>query len=1121
MKRTFMNNTKLKERNLGRHGTRFARTITALLFLIGSIHGVYAQNRNLTGTITDGLGEPVIGANVTVVGNKSLGSITDFNGNYSLQVPVKDVVLKISFVGYKTKMVNVGNNKTVVNITLEEDAVMLEQTVVVAMDMRRDEKSLSTAYQKVDTEGMTETRDANFLNMLSGKVAGLQVRSNGPVGSASVSIRGLNSITGNNQPLYVIDGIPIVNEVDTRENNIDYGNPAASLNPDDIESMTVLKGANASALYGSDAANGAIIITTKKAGQKRGLGVTYSTNLQFSTLQQYPIYQNVYGSGESNGLKKEGFNYSANNSLKYDPSLEYGIFRVAASNQRSWGMPMIGFNMIGRTGLEKTYSPANSLLDLYETAHSWTNSVSVEKAVDKASVRLSYTNVSSDDVMMKQNELSRNIVSLRANFKPIDPLSFDVGVRYTNEKVDNRNARNSDKKNPLYSAAWMPRDLTIEELTPWKKPDGTLISFPGGFVNPMWCLNEISNQDEKNWLLGDITLNYEIIKGLKLRLKTAIDYNSKSGWYFVNMYGGSEVEGNDGQYKEFTETYKNMTYEALLSYNKRWNDFNIATGLGAMAQSYKNKKMTSIIEQLLMPDMKSIANNGGTMKIEPYYNAKKKQAVFGTASIGYRDFAYLDLTGRNDWTSTLPAENRSYFYYSVGASFILTEAIKSIPDNILSFAKFRGSYARVGNDTGFDQLLDGLGYVATFKGSPWFATGNKKLNSELKPERTTSYELGADLKFMKNRIGIDFTFYSKTTRDQILNSQVSKVSGYNEAVFNAGKVKNWGTELSVTLIPIQTKNFQWESTLNWAKNNSEVLDLLNDMDRIRLSGAEGVIDFYIEKGRSMGTLYAKMAKMDEHGNILCNNEGKPLEEADQFLCDVSAKWMGGWRNSFRLGNFSASVLLDFRKGGKLWSSTAHQGTRDGQTIQSLEGRDESFFSQMILGENGEERAGFLQTQHTVNPNASQNRGEKDPGKVFVTYDDWRSKGISTPNGVFDESVGIRAGQSVADANCWVQASNYWMNTGANARYYLYDTSFIKLREVSVSYDVPRNLLQKMGNIFQSMKVSFVGRNLGTLKQNTPKGIDPEAASSLGVIQGIERGFSLPTATYGFDFKVTF
>jgi len=1082
------------------------------------VSAAQAQNRTIKGKVTDSDGETVIGASVMVVGSKQ-GVITDFDGNYSISVPDKNVMLQFSYVGYKTKAFNVPKGKNTLNVTLDENATELDETVVVAMNLRRDERSLSSAYQKVDTEGMTETRDANFLNMLTGKVAGLQVISNGPAGSASVVIRGMNSITGNNQPLYVIDGVPIINNVETGEMGIDYGNPAASLNPDDIESMTVLKGANASALYGSDAANGVIVITTKKAQKKRGLGVSYSTNLQFSKIMEYPSYQNAYGSGENGWeLKKEGFNYMSNNTMQYDPSQPYGIFMYGPTNQRSWGLPMSGFNVIGRTGVAKTYSPANSMLDLYSTSHAWTNNLSLEKAGDMASVRFSYTNVNSDDVMMKQNELNRNILNLRASIKPVKKVSVDFGVRYTNEKVENRNQRNADKKNPLYAVAWMPRDISMSELTPWKHEDGTLVTFPGGFINPMWCLNEISNEDEKNWVLADVTFNYEIIKGLKLRLKGAIDYNQKRGYQFVNMYGGPEIEKGDGMYREFSENYKNITYEALLSYDKRWKDFNLSAAFGASSQDYTFRKMTSQVDELMVPDMKSLSNNAGTMRSWPDYNAKKKQAVFGTASVGFRDFAYVDFTGRNDWSSTLPADNRSYFYSSVGVSAILTEAFKKIPPSVLSFAKLRASFAKVGNDTGFDQLVDGLTYQYMFQGTPWFASDNKKANPGLKPETTTSYEVGADLRFLHNRISLDVTYYSKTTKDQILNSQISNVSGYTSAVFNAGKVKNWGTEISLSVIPVQTKDFKWETIVNWAQNKNEVLDLANGQDRIKLTSKEGVIDYYIEKGHPMGTIYAKMARMDDEGRIICDASGKPLYKEDQFLCDVLPKWEGGWRNNFRWKNFTASVLVDFRKGGKLWSATMHQGTRDGQTRQSLDGRDESFFSQMILGEDDNERRGYLGTNHTVNPNATQNQSATEG--VYVPYGDTRPKGIQA-DGVFDESAGMRAGQTLADNNTWCLAANYWMNTSANARYYLYDTSFIKIREVSVGYEFPRSILSKLGNVIQSMKISFVGRNLGYIHKKTPDGVDPEASSSLGVIRGIEQGFSLPTASYGFDFKVTF
>ena len=410
-------------------------------------------------------------------------------------------------------------------------------------------------------------------------------------------------------------------------------------------------------------------------------------------------------------------------------------------------------------------------------------------------------------------------------------------------------------------------------------------------------------------------------------------------------------------------------------------------------------------------------------------------------------------------------------------------------------------------------------YQGLFKGDPYYASGNKKLNPSLKPESTESYEVGADLRFLNNRISLDLTYYTKTTSDQILNSQITNVSGYTEAVFNAGKVKNYGVEISLSAIPVKTKDFLWETTLNWAQNKNKVLDLANGQDRIKLASKEGVIDYYIEKGHPMGTIYAKMAKMDENGNILCAADGRPLFESDQFLCDVLPKWDGGWRNSFRYKNITASVLIDFRKGGKLWSATMHQGTRDGQTRQSLEGRDAELFSQLILGENDNERRGYLETKYTVNPNATQNQSATEG--VFVPYGDTRPKGVAVPNGVYDESVGLRGGQTLASQNTWVKASNYWMSTDANARYYLYDTDFIKLREVSVGYEFPRSLLSKWGNVIQSMKISFVGRNLGYIHKNTPKGIDPEASSSLGVIRGIEQGFSFPTASYGFDFKVTF
>ena len=618
----------------------YERSLIFILMLF-SVSVVQAQNRTVKGTVTDTQGEPIIGANVVIVGGTK-GVITDLDGKYSIQVPENGAVLKFSYIGFKTKSFNIVKGKNVLNVTLDEDAVMLEQTVVTAMDLRRDEKSLSTAFQKMDIEGMTENRDAGFVNMLAGKVAGLQVISNGAAGSATVRIRGANSISGNNQPLYVIDGVPIINDVTGGE--IDYGNPANSINPDDIENIVVLKGANASALYGSDAANGAILITTKKAGQKSGLGITYSTNVQFTEFSQYPIYQNIYGGGHINRFENNKANsFNGDVKVPYDPNMPYGIQRMEGyDNSRSWGMPMLGFQVVGRNGELKAYVPTpENTTSMYQTAYSWTNSVSIERATEHVSTRIGFTNLRSDDVLEGLNKLTRNAFNVRSNVKLTKSLDVDLNGRYTHEHVNNRSYRNNSDRNPIYTLMDMPRDLSIQEMYPWKDENGKPTALQ--FKSPVWMLNELSNQDKKEWLLADVTVNYKLTKDLKLRLKAALDLNMKEGYEFRNMYTPGDA---DGFYKEFTEKARNYTYEAMLSYNKTWKDFNISASVGANSQDFLFKKQNSEVGTLATSDFISLTNNGATIKSWPEYNAKKKQAIYGTVSVGYKDFIYLDVTGR-------------------------------------------------------------------------------------------------------------------------------------------------------------------------------------------------------------------------------------------------------------------------------------------------------------------------------------------------------------------------------------------------------------------------------------------------------------------------------------------
>jgi tonB-linked outer membrane protein, susC/ragA family len=1094
---------KSMKQRFSQHMRYYERSLILILMLF-SASVMQAQNRTVKGTVSDAQGEPIIGANVVIVGGTK-GVITDLDGKYSIQVPENGAVLKFSYIGFKTKSFNVVKGKNVLNVTLEEDAVMLEQTVVTAMDLRRDEKSLSTAFQKMDVESMTENRDAGFVNMLAGKVAGLQVISNGAAGSATVRIRGANSISGNNQPLYVIDGVPIINDVTGGE--IDYGNPANSINPDDIENIVVLKGANASALYGSDAANGAILITTKKAGQRSGLGVTYSTNVQFTEFSQYPIYQNIYGGGHINRFENNKANsFNGDVKVPYDPNMPYGIQRMGGyDNSRSWGMPMLGFQVVGRNGELKSYvpTPANTT-SMYQTAYSWTNSVSIERATEHVSTRIGFTNLRSDDVLEGLNNLTRNAFNVRSNVKLTKSLDVDLNGRYTHENVKNRSYRNNSDRNPIYTLMDMPRDLSIQEMYPWKDENGKPTALQ--FKSPVWMLNELSNQDKKEWLLADVTVNYKITKDLKLRLKAALDLNMKEGYEFRNMYTPGDA---DGFYKEFTEKSRNYTYEAMLSYNKTWKDFNISASVGANSQDFLFKKQNSEIGTLATSDFISLTNNGATVKSWPEYNAKKKQAVYGTASIGYKDFIYVDVTGRNDWSSALPSDNRSYFYSSYGVSFVLTELVKSIPKDWLSYAKIRGSYAKVGNDTGFDQLLNGFSYNTSYLGDmAWFESENKRKTNSLKPESTTSFETGLDLRFLKDRVSLSFTYYNKNTKNQILTSTINGVSGYGEALFNAGEVKNWGYEVTLGVVPFRNKDWEWKVDINWAKNNSEVVSLANGMDYMTLTTVQNSVELRIVKGEPLVSLYCREPwKTNDEGQVLVGANGRPLSGEAKFLASVEPKWTGSIRTSLRWKDLTFSAMLDIRMGGHVWSETAFQSSRNAQSIMSLGGRTEHLFSDLILNEG--DQTGYL---GILDPKYVPN------GKNNIYMDASRPKGMNIPGAVYDSSVPGLAGQP---CQAWIKPIDYWTNdSGKNGELYLYDASYVKLKEISLGYNIPKNWLRKIGFI-QSMRVSAVGRNVAILHQKTPKGIDPEATSSMGIQQGLERGFNLPTSSYGFDFKITF
>ena len=1068
------------------------------------------QNAKVSGIVEDALG-PVTGASVIVKGTTN-GTMTDLDGHFTLDNVKKGDIIQISFIGYTSQDIPY-TGQPEITVKLVEDTQKLDEVVVTALGMKRDKKALGYAMQELKGDDLLASREPNLANSLSGKVSGLQIvrSSNGVGGSSKIVLRGNNSLTGNNQPLYVIDGVPIMNPMG-EDGDLDYGNPASAISPDDIESIEVLKGANAAALYGSDAANGVILITTRKATKKSGLGVSYGYNMQFTFLREFPAYQNVYGSASlpAAGVG-DGFNYYGSNSKNgyaYDPSLPYGIFvfNWANPNQRSWGLPMLGFDLVGRNNQIRSYVPnKDGITDMYEMGVAMTHSVSVNKVFNGAGIRFNYTGIDYDGMLKNFDNMKRHTFDLRVNMDLAKWLSSEISVNYQLETADNRDYKGDSNRNPMRAIMNMPRDVVMEELLPWKRETGEAFTRGNGFYNPYWLLNEISNGDGRNNFRGNLTLNIKPIQGMNIRLRASVEKANKNGWKFDNYYTMWDI---DGQYETFREASNNYNYEGVISYNRNIKKVSLSANLGTSMQKNDWYKLWNQVSQLAAPDVKSLSNNASILSGTESVNAKEKQSVFGMLSLGYHGL-FVDGTFRNDWSSSLPKANNSYFYASGSASAVLTEIFPKLKSKTFSFAKLRGSIARVGNDAGFDRLINSYSYGGLFRNDmAWFQGDAVRKNPNLKPETTISKEIGAEVRLLDGRLTADVTYYDKYTRDQIVESELSYLSNYQRVIINSGKISNKGWEISVSGVPVKVKNFEWKTIFNWSKNNSMVESLPEGIDKIQIGSGVYNVKSYAEVGKPYGAIYAKTFKRDAEGYILCQLDGSPKEGQDyEYLGCVQADWRGGWNNVFRLGNFSFSVMFDFQKGGKFFSQTSIQSSVDGQSVKSLEGRDADFFSRKILGESDEERYGFMRPQNANTPTAN--------GQI---YPDWgRPKGVVLPNCRYDEDVEGLAGQQVLG---YCTPERYWMHyTSRDISRFIYDASYVKLREITVSYDLPKKWLRKTP--FQTFRVAAVGRNIATLFANTPHGLDPQATSTTGNAQGFERGFNLPSATYGFDIKVSF
>ena len=1065
------------------------KTLT-LCFLLGMSTLLFSQVI-ITGRVTDESGVGLPGANVYVKGT-TVGAVTNMDGDF--QISINDAssdILVFSFIGYTTAEIPV-QNRTRIDVTLNPEIEEMEEVVVTALGITREAKSLPYARQSVSSEELTEARSTNFVTSLAGKAAGVQViSSDTPSGSNRVVIRGNSSLTGNNQPLYVIDGIPLDNEqgdakvsVWNSGEDIDYGNPISQINPDDIANIEILKGPNAAALYGSRAANGVILITTKTGTTTEGLGVIINSNTMFISNIQYPDYQYIYGEGSSMRMSSSAY---------FDEETGYPFVGMY---YRAYGAPLLGQDIIDYNKKIGKYIPyPNNIKELYTTGVNLSNSVSIDKATENTSVRVSYTNVNSTFTIKDWEVQKRHNLSLRASTILSKKLQVDANIMYTFDKVNNRLYKNGSDRNPAYQYIYQLPNMSTANLTPYKDENGKAFLYPHDFHNPLWNIYENSNQDLSNRIIGSVSLSYSIIENLRLRGKAMGDINLTNGSEF-NNWGASYDP--DGYYKTFGKQTFNFNYESLLTYDRTFGEVSVIATLGGNIFEYSKASSDSRISALLLPGVQSLSNSAGVPTVNQSNFRKRIHSVFGSTSVGYRRLVYLDVTARNDWSSTLPKDNNSYFYPSIGTSIIVSELL---PENeILSFAKLRVSYAQVGNDADPYQVLTNYNYGGIYNGIAWTYQDRTKNNKNLKPELTSSLEFGLETILLNNRISLNATYYNASTINQIVRADVTPVTGFTSQVFNAGEIENKGWELIIGGRPVIGK-FSWSIDANWSTNKSKVVSLIEGVDRflLRLWHNVGV---YAEVGEPFGVIRGNAGLKDADGNYLVKEaNGRVLRNTDVILGNAAPDWLAGLRNSFTYKGFDLSFLFDFRYGGDVFAETMNKNSNRGVSAQTLYGRDDYYFSSIILGESDNERKGV--------------------GLYGHDYTDDRPKGAIYEGayiGVLDEETGeYVAGEP---NNIYISPQEYFYDMDEDDQTRLtYDASFVKLREVILGYNLPAGI---MSNIpIDGIRISLVGRNLAILHQNTPKGIDPEAGTTSGNGQGIEFGSFLPTRTYGFNIKLSF
>ncbi len=1085
----------------------------SMLFVLLQV-AVFAQGRVVKGTITDSkTKETLPGVTVLVEGTTNATS-TNMNGEFTINVDGQGKKLVISSIGYVTQTVSA--DQDVINVNLESDAKLLSETVVTALGVSREKKTLGYATQELAGSSLSEVKSGNFVNQMSGKVAGMQIKNSGNLGgSTNVIIRGTTSLLFNNQALFVVDGVPINNETtnaamtnSTQSSGgagYDYGNPVSDINPDDIESVNVLKGAAATALYGSRAANGVVMITTKKGktstSTRPRYGVTLSSNVTVGVVDKstFPDYQMEYGGGYgpyygagpgefflNEDVNNDGvldpnelvvpYTEDASMGGKFDPSLNVYQWDAFVPESKNFGKktPWVG-------------AGKNGPISFFETAVGYTNSVNVDGGNEAGSFRVSYSNTTQNGIL-PNSSLKRNNFGFGGTLKLNDRFSASANANYVRTAATGRNSTGYANNELSNFRQWWQTNVNVQDQKEIYESTKANYSWnPASSANPLKPIfwdnayfqrNESYSSDQRDRMYGNAVLNYKVNEIIGLMGRVTLDQYStlqeeRLATGSVSKVFGTGRSNSSSGYSKFNKNYREMNYDVMANFKKDFGETWSLTGLvGAnFRRSYNYSTFASTNGGIVVPKLYSLSNS----KENPTAPLEAQETIgvngfYANASVGFKRYLYLDLTARQDYSSTLPEGKNSFFYPGASLSLLFSELIKERTASWLDFGKVRLNVASVGNDAQFANIKDIYAKPVAFGSVALFSLPNFKNNPELKPEISTTSEIGLEMVFFKRRLGFDFAAYNKNTKDQVVPLTVSTATGYSSKFVNAATLNNKGIELNVYGTPVQTTNFKWTVNVNFGKNVSKVTKLADGIKNIQLANFQGGVTLNASLDEPYGTLKGTdYVYLNGKKVVGANGYYIKTKTNDQILGNITPDFTGGITNTFTYKSWSLSFLVDVQKGGDLFSLDMYYGLATGLYKETVGNND-----------LGNPKRNFI----------------ADGGGVILD-------GVTETGEVNTKRV---------EANDYL-LNGYATNADKN---FIYDASYVKLREVSIAYRVPF----KKERFFSNATFSLVGNNLWIIFKNLPNA-DPEAGLGAGNVQGYQTGVLPTTRNFGFTVTLQF